>query len=44
MKGLTHLKKLIAASAKLKVNMVTTFLGRDQNKTVEENQNLVREI
>lgn len=39
-----HLKKLICASAKLSVNMVTTFIGRDQTKTVEENLELVKEI
>ena len=39
-----NLKKLICASAKLGVNMVTTFIGRDQTKTVEENLELVREV
>jgi sugar phosphate isomerase/epimerase len=39
-----HIKKLICASAKLGVNMVTTFIGRDQSKTVEENLKLVGEI
>ncbi len=39
-----HLKNLIKASAKLGVGMVTTFIGRDQNKTVEENLELVKEI
>lgn len=39
-----HLKTVIAASAKLGVNMVTTFIGRDQSKTVEENLELVKEI
>ena len=39
-----HLKKLICASAKSGVNMVTTFIGRDQTKTVEENLELVKEI
>ena len=39
-----HLKKLICASAELGVNMVTTFIGRDQTKTVEENLELVREV
>lgn len=39
-----HLKKLICASAKLGINMVTTFIGRDQSKTVEENLELVKEI
>ncbi|MBD5462915.1 MAG: sugar phosphate isomerase/epimerase [Lachnospiraceae bacterium] len=41
---LGHLKKMICASAKLGVNMVTTFIGRDQTKTVEENLELVKEI
>lgn len=39
-----HLKKVICASAKLGVNMVTTFIGRDQNKNVEENLELVKEV
>jgi sugar phosphate isomerase/epimerase len=39
-----HLKKVIKASAKLGVNMVTTFIGRDQYKSVEENLGLVREV
>lgn len=39
-----HLKKVIRASARLGVNMVTTFIGRDQNKTVEENLELVKEV
>ena len=39
-----HLKKVICASAKLGVNMVTTFIGRDQTKSVEENLELVKEI
>ena len=39
-----HLKKLIKASNKLGVGMVTTFIGRDQSKTVEENLELVKEI
>ena len=42
--AIEHLKKLICASAKLGVNMVTTFIGRDQTKTVEENLELVKEI
>lgn len=42
--AIEHLKKLICASAKLGVNMVTTFIGRDQTKTVEENLELVREV
>ena len=39
-----HLKNVIRASAKLKVNMVTTFIGRDQNLTVEENLKLVKKV
>lgn len=39
-----HIKKLICASARLKVNMVTTFIGRNQSKSVEENLELVKEI
>lgn len=39
-----HLYKLIDASAKLGVNMVTTFIGRDPKKTVDENLELVREV
>lgn len=42
--NINHLKKVILASAKLGVNMVTTFIGRDQTKTVEENMELFREI
>lgn len=39
-----HLMKVIDASARLRVNMVTTFIGRDQSKTVEENLGLVRSV
>ena len=39
-----HLKTLIKASKKLGIGMVTTFIGRDQKKTVEENLELVKEI
>lgn len=39
-----YLKNLIKASAKLGVGMVTTFIGRDQSKTVEENLELVKEV
>ena len=42
--ALEHLQKVIRASAKLGVNLVTTFIGRDQTKTVEENLALVQEI
>ncbi len=42
--NIDHLKKVINMSALLGVNMVTTFVGRDQNKTVEANLELVKEI
>ena len=32
-----HLKKVIDASKLLQIGMVTTFIGRDQNKDIEEN-------
>lgn len=37
-----HLKKVILASEKLGINLVTTFIGRDQNKNVEENLELFK--
>ena len=42
--AIVHLKKVINMSALLGVNMVTTFIGRDQTKTVEENLKLFKEI
>lgn len=42
--NINHLKKVINMSALLGVNMVTTFIGRDQNKTVEENMELFKQI
>ncbi|MGE5631894.1 MAG: sugar phosphate isomerase/epimerase family protein [Caulobacteraceae bacterium] len=42
--NVSHLYKVIDASAKLGVNMVTTFLGRDQSKTIEENIELFKEV
>lgn len=41
---ISHLMKLIDASALLDVNMVTTFIGRDQSKSVEKNLELVKGI
>lgn len=35
--AVAHINKLIDASAKMGVNMVTTFIGKDKTKTVEEN-------
>ena len=40
---INHIYKLIDASAMLGVNMVTTFVGRDPKKNVEENLELVKE-
>lgn len=42
--AIAHLEALIRASAKLGINMVTTFIGCDQHKSVEENIALFREI
>ena len=39
-----HLKNVIRASHKLGVNMVTTFIGRDQTKSVEQNLEIVKEV
>jgi sugar phosphate isomerase/epimerase len=39
-----HLKKVIKTSARLGVGMVTTFIGRDQTKTVEDNLEMLKEI
>jgi len=39
-----HIYNLIDASNKLGVNMITTFLGRVPNKTVEENLEIVKEV
>ena len=42
--AIEHLKAVICASAKLGVNMVTTFIGKDQYKTVEENIELFKQV
>lgn len=42
--AVAHLKNVIKASAKLGINLVTTFIGRDQAKNVEENLELVKEV
>ena len=39
-----HIGRLIDASAKLGVNMVTTFVGRDPGKNLPDNLELVKEI
>lgn len=41
--AIKHLYKLIDAAEKLNVNTVTTFIGRDQNKTISQNLELVKE-
>lgn len=42
--NIAHLKKVIQSSKKLGINLVTTFVGRDQTKSVEENLELFRKI
>lgn len=42
--SVAHLKTVILAAKRLGVNMVTTFIGREQTKSVEENLELVKEI
>lgn len=42
--SIAHLKKVILASEKLGIGMVTTFVGRMQTKTVEENLELFGQI
>mgnify|MGYP004502005985 FL=1 len=39
-----HIYKLMDASVMLGVNMITTFIGRDSSKNVDENMELVKEI
>ncbi len=42
--NIAHLKKVIDASAKLHVNLVATFVGRDQTKNVEDNLLLFQKV
>ena len=42
--NIMHLKKVIAASARLGINLVTTFIGRDQSRNIEQNLSLFQEI
>ena len=42
--AITHIYKLMDASVLLGVNMITTFIGRDPKKNVDENMELVKEI
>lgn len=39
-----HLKKLITTSAQMGIYMVTTFIGKDKTKTVEENLELYKRV
>jgi sugar phosphate isomerase/epimerase len=39
-----HIEKAIRASSLLGVNMVTTFIGRDKNKTAEDNLKAFKEV
>ena len=42
--NIAHLETVIRASAKLGVNLVTTFIGRDQTKSVEDNLALMAQV
>lgn len=42
--NIAHLEKVIQASGKLGVGMVTTFVGRDPKLSVEENMELVKAV
>ncbi|MFW2491768.1 sugar phosphate isomerase/epimerase family protein [Clostridium chromiireducens] len=39
-----HLKKMIVAAPRLGVNTITTFIGRVQDKTIEENLDIFKEV
>lgn len=42
--AINHIMELITVSAKMGVNMVTTFIGKDKTKTVEENLELYKRV
>lgn len=42
--NIDHLMQVIRASQKLGINLVTTFIGRNQTLTVEENLEILKEI
>jgi len=42
--AVNHLMELITVSGKMGIGMVTTFIGRDKNKTVEENLDLYEKV
>lgn len=39
-----HIKKCVEAAKVLDINMVNTFIGRDQNKTIEENLQIMIDV
>ncbi len=39
-----HIKRLIEVSAEMGINMVTTFIGKNKNLTVDQNLDLCREV
>ena len=39
-----HIMALIDVSAQMGINLVTTFIGKDKNKTVEDNLELYKEV
>ena len=41
---LSHIKKVIAAAAKLSIGVMTTFIGRDPTKSIEDNWPLFEEV
>ena len=42
--SINHLMKMINTAKEMQVNMVTTFVGRVQNKSVEENIEIFKEV
>jgi len=42
--AVAHLMELITVSGKMGIGMVTTFIGRDKNKTVEDNLDLYEKV
>lgn len=42
--AIEHIKNLIGVSAQMGINMVTTFIGKDKTKTVEENLELFHQV
>lgn len=41
---ISHIKKVIDASALLGINRINTFIGRDKNKTIDENFETFKEV